>query len=382
MTLREILENKINELRTQIENSQDVAEVRELGENLRNVQEELRTLTEAQEVEERDNTTVEPEVPATAVLRNANIINNNGGNEVMEYRNAFMELVLRGTPIPAELRQDANTLTTDVGTAIPTELVNRIVEKMESVGMILPLVTRTFYKAGITIPTSSAKPVATWVSEGAGSDTQKKTTGQISFTYHKLRCEISMSMEVGTMALSSFETSFTNNVAEAMVKAIEDAIINGDADGKPKGILAETPVTGQSLTDTTYNYAKLVAVESALPEAYESGAVWCMSKKTFGHILAMVDDNGQPIARVNYGIGGKPERTILGRDVIVAPYVAEHTAFIFDFKDYLLNTIYDMGITQRQNWENEDIQKKAVMSADGKVVDKNSLVKLVVTPSA
>lgn len=379
MTLREILENKVTELRDQIEASQDVAEVRELGETLRSVQEELRTLEDATVEERAEEPTVEPvEVPATAVLRNG-FINTNGGNETMEYRNAFMELVLRGTPIPAELREDANTLTSDVATAIPKELVNRIVEKMDDCGMILPLVTRTYYKAGVVIPTSTAKPVASWVSEGAGSDTQKKTTGQVTFTYHKLRCEISMSMEVGTMALSSFEATFTDNVAKAMVKAIENAVINGDGSGKPKGVLAETPVTGQSFTDTSYNYAKLVAVESALPEEYEAGAVWCMSKKTFGHILAMVDDNGQPIARVNYGIGGKPERTILGRDVVIAPYVAEHTAFMFDFNDYLLNTVYDMGITQRQDWDTEDIQKKAVMSVDGKVVDKNSLVKLVVT---
>ena len=78
-----------------------------------------------------------------------------------DYRKAFMNNVLKGTPMPARFRNaDANTLTTDISTAIPTVVVDRIVEKMESIGMILPLVTRTSYASGVNIPTSTVKPVA------------------------------------------------------------------------------------------------------------------------------------------------------------------------------------------------------------------------------
>jgi len=289
--------------------------------------------------------------------------------------------VLRGTPIPAELRADANTLTSDVGSVIPTHLVNQIIEKFDNVGMILPLITKTSYKAGVEIPTSSVKPVATWVSEGAGSDRQKKTTGKITFAYYKLRCEISMSMEVGTMALSAFEAKFVENVAKAMIYAIEDAIVNGTGSGQPKGILAETPESGQAIDSAVLSYSKLVEIESALPVEYEASAKWCMSKQTFAKVLALVDDNGQPIARVNFGIGGKPERTILGREVVIAPYVQTGDMFIFDFADYILNTIYDMGISKKQDWDTEDLLTKAVMSVDGKVADKGSLVTFSIAES-
>ena len=50
-----------------------------------------------------------------------------------------------------------------IGAVIPTTILNKIIEKMEAVGMILPLVTRTAYKGGVSIPTSTAKPVASWV---------------------------------------------------------------------------------------------------------------------------------------------------------------------------------------------------------------------------
>ena len=83
----------------------------------------------------------------------------------MQYRKAFMDYVVRGTAIPTEYRADAVTKTTDVGAVIPTTVLNQIVEKLESTGMILALVTRTAYKGGVAIPVSTVKPVATWVAE-------------------------------------------------------------------------------------------------------------------------------------------------------------------------------------------------------------------------
>jgi HK97 family phage major capsid protein len=403
--MRKFLENlierkqsEIDELKKRSDESQDLAEVRAIGETLAKLVDELNEakaqleeLDEEEEQptqEENNEAGSEPEaetnersvIPVGAELRNANVVStfNLGGNDKMEnleLRNAFMEFVLRGTPIPAELRD--NTTTTDAASVIPTHLVNQIIEKFDNVGMILPLISKTSYAAGVEIPTSSVKPVATWVSEGAGSDRQKKSTGKITFSYFKLRCEISMSMEVGTMALAAFEAKFVENVAKAMTYAIENAVINGTGSGQPKGILAES---GETVTGAA-TYAKLCEVEGAIPVEYETGAKWCMNKKTFMNFVAMVDQAGQPIARVNYGVAGKPERTLLGRDVVISPYVADNKAFVFDFADYVLNTIYDMGISKKQDWDTEDLLTKAVMSVDGKVVDTGSLVVFDITPT-
>jgi len=301
----------------------------------------------------------------------------------IDYRNAFMNYVLRGTKIPDELRAHQTTMTTDVGSVIPQPVLNKIIEKMEAVGMILPLVTRTSYQGGLNVPTSSAKPVATWVAEGAGSNKQKKPTGVISFKYHKLRCAVAVSLEVDTMALSAFESSLINNVVRAMVKATEQSMIDGDGIGKPTGILAETPIAEQVIKTAQPTYEDLLKAEAALPIEYESDAVWCMSKKTFMTFQAMVDATGQPIARTNHGISGKIERVLLGRPVVLCNYVASFTsslatgtpfAFIFNFEDYILNTNYNMGIKRYEDNENDDKVTRAVMLTDGKVVDKNSLV--------
>lgn len=315
-----------------------------------------------------------------------NSIEKPGQNEESElqYRKAFMNYVLKGEAIPAEVRADANTVLADVGAVIPTTVLNKIVEKLANAGMILPLVTRTAYKGGLSIPTSAVKPVATWVAEGAGSDKQKKTTGQVTFAYHKLRCAVSCSLEVDTMAISAFESALIQNISEAMVKAIEQAIISGTGTGQPKGVLKETPATGQAITATP-SYASLCEAEGALPQTYENGAVWVMTKKSFMQIVALVDADGQPIGRINYGIGSVPERFILGRKVVLCDYLpsfaaglttGEVWAFLFNFEDYVLNTNYTMGVKKYEDNETDDIVTKAIMLIDGKVLDKGSLVTL------
>ena len=308
----------------------------------------------------------------------------------VKYRKAFMNYVLRGTQIPVEYRADAVSTTTDVGAVIPTTVLNQIVQKLESTGMILAKVTRTAYKGGVAIPVSTVKPVATWVNEGKGSDKQKhgiSKEGMITFAYHKLRCAVAVSLEVDTMAMSAFESLLINNIVEAMTKALEQSIISGTGSGQPSGIIKETPAKDQAITTksaTEISYADLIAVEAALPQAYENGAEWCMSKATFMGFIGMTDANGQPIARVNYGIGGKPERTLLGRPVECCDYIGSFAAaaagdvvaFVFRFKDYVLNTNYAMGVKKYEDNDTDDQVTKGIMLADGKVVDKNSLVTL------
>lgn len=306
----------------------------------------------------------------------------------LEYRKLFMRHVLRGEKIPAEYRANETTKTTDAGAVIPTTIIDKIVEKMEATGMILPLVTHTAYKGGVGIPKSTVKPVATWVAEGAGSDKQKKTVSKdamVTFTYHKLRCAVAVSLEMDTMALSAFETTLMNNVVEAMTKALEQAIISGDGSGKPKGILKETVVQGQTIEVSEPAYADLINAEAALPIEYENGAVWCMTKQSFMKYFGLTDSNGQPIGRVNYGIEGKPERSLLGRTVICCNYLpsfastldaGEIFGFLFRFEDYALNTNYEMTVKKYEDNDTDDIVTKAIMLVDGKVVDENSLVVL------
>ena len=299
----------------------------------------------------------------------------------MAYRKAFMEYVTRGAAIPAEYRENQNTKTTDVGAVVPTTILDKIVSKMESVGGIYALVTKTAYKGGVSIPKQTLKPVATWVAEGAGSDKQKYTGGNITFTYHKLRCAVSVSFETDAMSIAAFETLLVNNIVEAMVKALEKAIVAGTGTGQPTGIITSTEYA-EIVEVAAQDYDSLVRAEAAVPEAYETTAKWCMSKKTFMGYVGMTDKQGQPIARVNYGVNGKPERYLLGREVVLTEHLPNFStanandkfAFIFDFANYDLNTNYAIGIKKYEDNDSDDQITKGIMLADGKVVDGNGLV--------
>lgn len=307
----------------------------------------------------------------------------------VEYRNAFMRHVLTGEAMPAEFRNaNANTKTGDVAVVIPTTTMQRIVEKLEEHGQIYALVTKTNYKGGLSIPTSSAKPTASWVAEGAGSDKQKKSTGSITFSYYKLRCAISMSLEVETVSLDFFETVFVNQVTEAMIAAIDQAIIKGTGSGQPKGILKETVADGQNVDVAktgSITYKTLWDMKKKVPSGYRNAVKWFMNYSTFCDIMALTDTAGQPIARINYGLEGGAQASILGTPVVFsddidayADTVSENTvvAFLFNPADYILNTNLSMTIKQYEDNDTEDKITKAVMLVDGKVVDKNSLVTL------
>lgn len=308
-----------------------------------------------------------------------------------KYRIAFMNFVRTGEPIPRELRnEDEYTLTTDVTAVIPNTILNRIIERIEETGKILAKVTRTSYRGGVTVPTSAAKPVATWTSERGTTDKQNKTLGSITFNYYKLKCVVAISLETSVVTLEMFESLLVRQVSEAMTRALEKAVISGTGTGQPKGILAETAPKGQNIDialakDVTYN--DLCSAEGALPSAYE-GAEWAMTKKTyFNKIVGMTDANGQPIARTNVGIDGRPSYSILGRPVNFvssenmedyAESVTKDTvfAFMFRFEDYMLNTNMNITVKQYEDDDTDDKMTKAVMLVDGKVIDINSFVTL------
>ena len=344
--------------------------------------------------------------PVSAMQYGATRKKDDEGTSSMEYRKAFQKYMATGK---MEYRADEAAATTDtnINTVIPENLVNKIMEKFEQLGVIYNLVTKTSYAVGQAIPTDGVKPTATWVGrntstlsssttgEGATSDSQKKQLGAlITFSHFKLRCEIRYTEEVSRMTLPAFEALFIKQVGEAMLRAQEFAIVEGDGYGMPTGILNNTPEEGKALTieDGELTYKKLCECEAAIPTQYEGGTKWCMTKKTFMQFVAMTDSVGQPIARVNYGIDGKPERTLLGRDVVLyipqagsklKDYSASAAAgtlvaFLYDFSDYVLNTNYDLGVSHAKDWDNEDHKTKAVLACDGKVIDKGSLVTLSV----
>lgn len=361
------IENRKIEIRKTLESNEKVefASIKDELEKLNNEEKEIRS---KQEILSGINTG----------LINTKII---GGNDKMdnemEYRKAFMEYVQTGT-MPEEFR---SALTANNSAVIPQTTLNKIVEKMESYGNILPLVTKVAYPAGLAIPSANLGLVATWTAEGKASDTQGAATTSIVFGAFKLQCRVGISLEMHVKSVSAFENALVENVSKAMVKAIESAIISGDGVSKPTGIIT---TAGTDVNIATMDYKTLVDVEASIPSAYDASTVYVMSKKTFMSFIGMTDANKQPIARVSVGLAGAPERTLLGRTVVLSEYLPSFDAvvaggvfaFAFDLSQYVLNTGYDISVRNYVDETNDDQIFKATALIDGKVVDATSLVLL------
>lgn len=311
--------------------------------------------------------------------------------DTIEYRTAFMNYARTGV-IGPELRIDATTQTTDISVIIPTTIMNEVVQKLKSYGQIYGRIRKTAFKGGVKIPTASVKPTATWKTEGSLSDKQKKEIKTfIEFSYYKLQCRIATSLEADTVALPVFESTIAADMAEAIVVAVEIAVIKGTGIGEPKGILAHTAEipAAQQITISSADMQMWDKwkknIFANIPLAYEGGGVWVMTKATFeGYIDGMVDANGQPIARTNYGITGAPVRRFGGYDVLCveADYLPNYIsaantdvfAIFVDFNEYIFNSNLQLTLKRYFDEDTDEWIDKATLIGDGKLRDANGVL--------
>lgn len=305
--------------------------------------------------------------------------------DTLEYRNDFMQFVLNGT---GHIATRATTNTTDVGALIPTTILNKVIEKMEHFGKIYPLITKTSYKGGVEIPVSDVKPVATWVAEGTVAPKQKKVVGSITFGYHKLQIRVAITLVASATSLAIFEKKLADNMAEAFVMAIEEAVINGTGTGQPLGITVDPRVPAGQVVD--FNVAEatydgwLANLFSKIPTAYrEKRGVIILNTATFDkYIVGLTDTTGQPIIKTATDANGKILYRLFGKPVILFDGIASlETAGLStvvglyaNFSDYFLNS--NLAITMRKyfNENTDEEMMKSTFILDGKLADPNSVV--------
>jgi len=382
------IEQRKAEIRSLLEGDQEV-NLNELEEELRQLTEEEKELRQRQEMAQKIQSGAVQARAVASTKREGVEQRNEDPHDTMEYRRAFMEFVTRGKKSDVlEFRADETTLPSDIGAVIPTTIINRIVEKMEEVGRIWSRVTKTSIQGGVEVPVSTAKPTAVWLAAGQVAEKQKKVVNaKISFSYHKLQVRVAVELVAGTVALPVFEVTVADNIAEAMVKALDAAIVSGTGTGQPLGIANHNVPSSRVATLSPEDFGKYEtwpAVFAKVPRSYRSGVALIVNDADWHkYIVGMTDTTGQPIARVNYGLDGTIEERFLGREVIAVedllPSIDEADAgevvgILVRLSDYMVNS--NMAITYRRYFdENTDEWiSKATMIADGKLADPNGVV--------
>ena len=110
-----------------------------------------------------------------------------------------------------------------------------------------------------------------------------------------------------------------------------------------------------------------------------------MNQSTFdGHIDGMVDKNGQPIGRTNYGINGEESYRFLGKNVetveddLISSWddaaKGDAVAIFFKGTDYAINTNMQMTTVKWVDHDTNEVKNKCIMIVDGKLIDPNGVL--------
>lgn len=386
------IETRMNAIHDEIEGAENVAQIDGLRAEYDTLAEERNQIIPALEV---------VPVGSTRIERGPGFGNpeERSGNVYasVEYREAFRNFMQ--TRNRAELdrvlesRADATTLTTDLSAVIPTTIQDRVIEALVSYGGIFARITKTNINGGVAFPISSLNPEAVWLAEGSTAEKKKlQSNTSVQFSYYKLQVKIATSIEASVASLEMYEKLVAEKLVRAIIVALETAVIKGSGVGQPLGITTDPRITQKvSVKLANLKYDTFLSVLAKIDSAYDTrDLVWLMNRDTFfTNVLGLVGTDGQPVARVNHGIDGKPEHIFLGRNVILTSEIKSVTAVtpgatpaavfavLGDLSEYAINSNLQLTVKKYFDEDTDEWIDKATLIADGKPLDAGAFALLL-----
>lgn len=221
------------------------------------------------------------------------------------------------------------SVNTDGGFAVPTEMHREILSLVEGDDSLLSLTMRV--KTGsnrfqvpldaIAAHNESEGIKATWEAEGAAITPSKPKLGLLEVKLHRLSTLIPLSDELleDGVGIASW---LPRKVGQLFTARINDAIVRGTV-GKPLGLL-ESPALvtiakegGQ--TAATINLQNILKMFAALPAASQKRMVWIATPAAILQLGQLVLTGGaSPNLFWPQGVLGAPGNTLLGRPLIMS----------------------------------------------------------------
>lgn len=410
-------EKRAAELRELIKNSQDVNEVRALGETLQTVLDELNEAkkklaeVEADEGNDGGNGASRGAAPAGAAFNavasygaaapaGATARSTDDPRGTMEYRTAFMNYVLTGERSAAlniEKRADDPTDIAKLGVLIPSTVIDEIIKGVEKVrGQLYSKVKKTNLKGGVKYPLGAFNATFTRIGE-KGAPTGRQNggdgiTGYVEFGYKIGEIRLAQTLLMTVMGVTVFEQELAKILVEAYVEAMELEIINGNpANDQMCGILNNSAdgiqridashileFTADEIADWTAWETKLFAeiplsMEGANPE-------FVMAKQTYvSNLCTLKDEKGQPIHKAGFDASDKQHKfneylvNRVEKDIFKDYNSCADGEYFGMFwvpeKAYAINSNMQFAVTRYwDNEKNEFVQKGLVIN-DGKILD-------------
>lgn len=406
------LETKKNTLVQRAMTSTDAAEVRSINEQISDINaeiEETREELDAIEAEEARSA-----APADAQLQNAEARDlmlgsfqkaeakteekrsEEDATSSMEYRQAFMSYVQKGTPITK--RNGEVISTAETGAAIPVTVMNDVINTIRKrYGNLYAKVRKISVQGGVEFPVGALQATFKWISEATVSPRQDVgKLSKVSFGYHTAEIRIAQSFLSSVVTLSSFESKLTEIIAIAYLQAMDYGIVNGSGNGQMLGILNDPRVTNTvtmtaaQMSDWTQWRKRFF---SQLPLGYRAGEFIFPLSTVESYLETMADSNNNPIFRqatgleVNDGDVSNPNGRFFGRAIslveedIIADFdtanAGDVVGIFWQPEEYAINE--NFGFTMRRYFDEETNEwvDKALVVVDGKVINPTGYVKII-----
>lgn len=413
---KKILEQKLARLRAKVAKlseranaSTDVTEVRSMTEELEDLnaeinetQAELDAISEEEKKEEERSAT-----PANVTVEGAQILgafSQNAGEEKrdedptssMEYRQAFMKYVQKGTPI--QMRNGEAISTADTGAAIPMTVMNEVINTVRKrYGNLYNRVRKLNVPGGMQLSVGALKAKFKWINESTVSPRQKVDPLEpIVFNYHTAEIRIAQTFLESILTLSAFEAELSKVIAIAYLEAMDEGIMLGSGNGSMLGVLVDPRVTN-TITMTAADINNWTTWRkkffAKVPLGYRSGEFVFAASTVDAYLETMADSNNNPIFRqatgleVNDGDVADPNGRFFGHaiamvepDIITDFDIANAGDVIGLFwqpNEYAINE--NFGFTMRRYFDEESNEwvDKALTVVDGKALNPTGFYKIL-----
>lgn len=396
--------DRLKEIRSAIEASTDVAEVRSLTKEAEEVTEEIKEAEDnLHQIEAQENAETESRsaVPSNAQLVNGGVVgsftqtaagteNRENVNplESMEYRQAFMAYVQNGTPIVTRAGDAIST--NDTAPAIPLTIMNEVINTIRKrYGNLYNKVRHLNVQGGVQFPIGALQAKFKWISESTVSPRQKlDPLAKIMFSYHVAEIRVAQTFLASIVTLEAFEAKIAEVIAIAYLEAMDLAIVQGTGEGMPLGILNDPRVTNyvsMSAADINNWTAWRKKFFAKLPLGYRAGEFIFPLSTVESYLETMADANNNPVFRQATGLevmdgdDRNPRGRFFGREIaLVEPDVLpdfdsassnDVIGIFWQPEEYALNE--NFGFTMRRYWDEETNEwvDKALVVVDGKVLN-------------
>ena len=233
-----------------------------------------------------------------------------------ELEERAFESYIRGT-LDLETRADVNLTKSDNGAVIPSSIANKIIEKVKEMSPLFAMATHYNVGGTLTIPSydeSTQKITMAYATEFTAIDSTSGKFTSISLTGFLAGARSLISKSLVNNSQFDLVPFVVRKMAEAAAYWIENQLINGTTN-KIEGLSKVTAsVTAASATAVTSD--ELIDLQETIPDVYQGGCIWVMSKATRTAIRKLKDGQGNYL--LNKDATSRWGYTLFGKDVYIS----------------------------------------------------------------